>query len=198
MLVIISKGAIIPSSFCRTLLLLLLLGITSVVVGCGDQSAVGVPSQYSIITAFVIKAAVHSALQGLFPPSSRLDSADTTGSELITKISDTESLSGVTSAFSAYHDAVVQFTSESVSRPEGSEILTIDSTINAADGLRSNLFRVIKLPLSTKDFVQTYAAFFQGIQSDVKAGLSSLPGVESDDIASILMLTNMIGGLNTP
>lgn len=167
---------------------------TDAMMGADSGLVFAVTRQTDLVTAVMVKGAVDSSMQVLLASQSRLDSADAAGEALIEQIQSGSTLAGLDSSLKTYHNTIVQLTAEEVGEPAASGVILADSKINGVGGLRSTLLSTAALQLSSTDLVQVYAGFFQGVESLVHSDIGSLPGLQINSIAGILMLTNMMGG----
>lgn len=167
---------------------------TSALAGGDSKLRFEVTRQTGLVTAFMISDAIDSSMRALLASQTQLDSANAAGNALMNDIRGSSTASEIGSAMRAYHDTIVRLTADAVGGEQASQVATTDNLINTAVGLRPNFLQVISLNLSAGDLVQTYASFFQGVESKTKMTVGSLPAYELNAIASILMLTNMTGG----
>ncbi len=162
-------------------------------LGADSSLIFAVTRQTDLVTAFMIKDAVDSSMQVLLASPVQLDSANEAGETLMQEIRNSSSPDEIDSSLKVYHDIIIQLAAEEAGRLGASGVVSADSKVNSAGGLRSMLLTTAVLQLSPGELVQVYAAFFQGVETDVQNDVSALPGVQMNSVAGILMLTNMMG-----
>jgi hypothetical protein len=128
--------------------------------------------------------------QALSAGQTQMSAVVSAGATLKASISAATTSQQIVQAFTAYHDAIVQGLSVTLTT-YASAIVTVDGNITKSNGLKAQLVATIQSAITPQQVIQAYWSYYSQVKTAVMTAMSTATNVQVQAVTSLLVMVNM-------
>lgn len=155
-----------------------------------SQTRFDMKQNASLILAEAMQEEAQEQFQAAGATQSEIDNVNQASVQLQSDIKSATDISGIVAAFTTFHDSLKASLKATLSA-DASEIDTIDTDINAQNGIKAKLESTVSGVDNASIIATAYATYFNSVKTEVKDVLSTATQTDIDVSTKVLTMINM-------